>query len=82
MSLDDCQDVVELVTAYLEGALGPADAAAFEAHLVGCADCATYLQQVRDTVAALGGTRDATAGLPPESIEGLLAAFAELRPSV
>ena len=80
MSLDDCQDVVELVTDYLEGALGPDTAAAFEAHLGGCSACATYLEQVRQAVAALGGTRDAAAGLPPETVQGLLAAFAELRP--
>ena len=32
----DCNQVVELVTDYLEGALGPSDSAAFEAHLAEC----------------------------------------------
>jgi anti-sigma factor RsiW len=49
-----CRQVVELVTDYLEGAL-PADLrAAVERHLQLCPPCVTYVEQVRQTVAALG----------------------------
>jgi len=45
-----CRELVELVTAYFDGAL-PADVrAAFEAHLKDCADCAAYLEQMRITI--------------------------------
>ena len=48
-----CRDLVELVTAHLDGALPPAEAAAVDAHLADCPGCRTYLDQVRATVAAL-----------------------------
>lgn len=68
-----CRDLVELVTAYLEGDLPPGEAAAVDAHLVDCAGCRTYLDQVRATVAALGTAP--VADLPPEVHARLLAAF-------
>ena len=46
-----CREVVELVTDYLEGALGPSDRARIEAHLTGCDPCIDYLEQIRTTVA-------------------------------
>jgi anti-sigma factor RsiW len=54
--IDDvpCQDIVELVTDYLEGALDPVTAAAVEAHLAGCEGCQTYVQQLRQTIDLLG----------------------------
>ncbi len=49
-----CQELVELVTDYLEGALPPADCARFEAHLIECDGCTRYLEQMRLTIAAVG----------------------------
>ena len=49
-----CQELVELITAYLEHALSPQDRARFEAHLGVCDDCRAYLGQMRLTIAALG----------------------------
>jgi anti-sigma factor RsiW len=49
-----CQEVVELVTDYLEGVLDPATCAELEAHLATCEGCATYLDQMRRTIRALG----------------------------
>jgi anti-sigma factor RsiW len=49
-----CQELVETVTAYLEGMLGAADRASFEAHLAVCEGCRTYLEQMRRTIAAVG----------------------------
>jgi anti-sigma factor RsiW len=49
-----CQELVELVTEYLEETLPPAERVRFEAHLAGCRGCRTYLEQMRQTIAALG----------------------------
>ena len=56
-----CKEMVELVTDYLEEAL-PADMRnRFERHLTGCDPCVVYVEQMRQTIAALGK-------LPEESI--------------
>ena len=48
-----CQELVELVTAYLEGYLATAERARFEEHLATCSGCRTYLEQMRMTLRAL-----------------------------
>jgi anti-sigma factor RsiW len=45
-----CQEIVELVTAYLDDALDAADRERFEEHLVFCDGCSNYLEQMRTTV--------------------------------
>jgi anti-sigma factor RsiW len=67
-----CQELVELVTDYLEGALPREDVARFEAHLAACPGCENYLEQVRATIAMAGATVRRT-DEPP--ISPLLAAF-------
>jgi anti-sigma factor RsiW len=52
-----CQELVELVTEYLDDALPPAERARFEAHLRECDPCIAYIDQVRTTVALLGRVR-------------------------
>ncbi len=49
-----CQEVVELVTDFLEGALTPEVRARLEDHLRACRSCAAYLAQMRTMVRALG----------------------------
>jgi anti-sigma factor RsiW len=49
-----CQQAVELVTDYLEGALSPAGRRRFEKHLAGCPNCTEYLAQMRATIALAG----------------------------
>ncbi len=49
-----CQQAVELVTDYLEGALSRADRRRFEAHLAGCPHCTEYLAQMRNTIELTG----------------------------
>ena len=71
-----CQEGVELVTAYLDGALDPASRARFEAHLEGCDGCATYLDGLRAAVAAVGSIRDDD--LDPVYRMRLMDAFAEM----
>jgi len=50
-----CQQAVELVTDYLEGALPRAGRRRFEAHLAGCPHCTEYLAQMRETIELTGG---------------------------
>lgn len=54
----DCRDLVELVTAYLDGSLDPDTRARFDLHLLDCDGCDHYLQQFRVTVNTLGKTGD------------------------
>ena len=70
-----CQEVVELVTDYLEGALGGEDGALFEEHLNFCGSCASYVDQLRTTIATVGRIEETD--VPPELRDRLLAAFRE-----
>jgi anti-sigma factor RsiW len=49
-----CQQAVELVSDYLEGALSKADRRRYEAHLTGCPHCTEYLAQMRKTIELTG----------------------------
>jgi anti-sigma factor RsiW len=72
-----CQELVELVTSYLEGALSPEERAAFEHHIGTCDGCDQYLQQMRQTIELTG--RLAPADLGAEAEAALLAAFRDWR---
>jgi anti-sigma factor RsiW len=68
-----CQQFVELITDYLEGALTTRALSRVEEHLVMCDWCVTYLEQMDATIAslaALGATRSAE---PPD--DALLSAL-------
>jgi anti-sigma factor RsiW len=49
-----CRQAVELMTAYLDGALGASDRDRLEGHLADCPHCSEYLAQIRITIDALG----------------------------
>ena len=49
----NCQEVVELVTDYLEQTLLPEKQAQFEEHIEMCPGCNTYLEQVQQTIMML-----------------------------
>ncbi len=68
-----CQELVELVTDYLDGALPPAERARFEQHLARCADCSTSLEQMRQTIRTLGRLTEES--IPARTKEELLRAF-------
>lgn len=70
-----CRELVELVTDYLEGRLAPTDHARFEAHLDECSACETYLEQMRQTIRALGRLPEES--LSPEARDALLVAFGD-----
>lgn len=68
-----CRELVELVTAYLEGALPQRDRERFEAHLRACDGCSAYLAQVRQVTTAAGRLHEEH--LEPATRSALLAAF-------
>ena len=68
-----CQELVELVTDYLEGALSEDEAARFESHIGLCDGCNVYLEQIRQTIVVLGRMPDEA--LTPEAESALLRAF-------
>ena len=49
-----CRELVELVTPYLEDVLPAAERATIDAHLAECSGCRTYLEQMRQTIRAIG----------------------------
>jgi anti-sigma factor RsiW len=53
-----CEEMVELVTDYLEGSLTRRDRRRFEAHLSGCDHCTEFLQQIRTTIVLTGSLAD------------------------
>jgi anti-sigma factor RsiW len=53
-----CVQLVELVTAYLDGTLPAGDRLRFEQHLVICEGCAAYLDQMRETIRLTGTLRE------------------------
>jgi anti-sigma factor RsiW len=72
----DCNELVELVTAYLDGSL-PADRrSAVVEHLDECPGCERYVEQFRLTIALLGEMPDETLAAPAR--QRLLAEFTEL----
>ena len=72
-----CQELVELVTDYLEDRLSPVDRIRFEVHIADCEYCATYLEQMRQTIRTLG--RIPEESLSDDARETLLAAFRSWR---
>jgi len=72
-----CQELVELVTDYLEGALPEDERQRFEEHLGSCAGCRKYFDQMKTTLRVTG--KLAPASLSPEAEEALVHAFRNWR---
>ncbi len=68
-----CNELVELVTAYLDGSLDLTSRSRFDLHLLDCDGCASYLQQFQATIDTLGKIDHEH--LDPEFRSKLLAAF-------
>ena len=68
-----CEELVEIVTEYLEGGLSDAERERFEEHVVACSGCANYLDQIRVTIEVAG--RVTVDDLMEETKTELLAAF-------
>jgi anti-sigma factor RsiW len=73
----DCNELVELVTAYLDGSLDHEARARFDMHLLECDGCENYLQQFRETVRTVGKIRNDE--LDPAFRNRLLNAFKNFR---
>jgi anti-sigma factor RsiW len=72
-----CQQVVEMVSDYLEGALSRAQRRRLEAHLAGCEHCGEYLRQMHATIALTGRLRNED--LTPEMREDLVEVYRRWR---
>ena len=74
-----CQQFVEIVTDYLEQQLDEARKLWTEEHLANCDACRAYLEQMRQTIAALRDLGDET--LDAAQRERILAAMRTARPA-
>jgi anti-sigma factor RsiW len=72
-----CQEMVELVTDYLEGRMDGDTRARFEEHVAICDACTLYIEQMRITIVALGRIPAET--ISQEAEDELLAAFRNWR---
>src|SRR6266545_7054732 len=68
-----CQELVEVITAHLDGTMDAVDRHRLEGHLAECPGCRTYLEQMRTTVRLTGMLPPET--LPPSRRQGLLDAY-------
>lgn len=68
-----CQELVELVTEYLEGALDPTDRARFEEHVMTCPPCHAHIDQMRKTIELIGRVPESS--LSSSAEQDLLEAF-------
>ncbi|GAA2394648.1 anti-sigma factor family protein [Nonomuraea africana] len=70
-----CDELVEVITAYLEDALDQTARDGVQAHLACCEGCERYVEQLRTTISVLGDP-------PPEKLQAdvydrLMSAFRE-----
>ena len=72
-----CQELVELVTDYLEGAMPDELRLRFERHIERCTGCRTYLEEMRQTIRATGSLT--VEAITPEAEQDLLEAFRGFR---
>ena len=72
-----CQELVELVTAYLDDALDPEERARLELHLADCDGCHTYVEQMRQTIAAMSAVGPEV--IPRAGVVRLLRVYREFR---
>jgi anti-sigma factor RsiW len=74
-----CQELVELVTEYLEESLSPEDRLRFEEHLEECGNCTRYVNQIRRTKLLTG--RLLEDAVQPSEKQKLLAVFEDWKKS-
>ena len=69
-----CQQFVELVTDYFEGALHGRTLSQVEEHLVMCDWCVTYVEQMQATIASLAELEQQHSPEPPDAVLAALRA--------
>jgi anti-sigma factor RsiW len=75
-----CQELVELVTDYLEGVLPERTRIRFERHIADCDGCKAYLDQMWTTIQLVG--RLTESNLEPKAREELLKLFRDWKTSL
>lgn len=68
-----CRQIVDLVTEYFEDALSPSQRSRFEEHVMSCPPCRAHLEQMKQTMRALGNIPEEA--LSPDAEEALRVAF-------
>jgi anti-sigma factor RsiW len=72
-----CQEAVELMSDYLDGALPRRQRRRLERHMAGCDACSGYLEQLRTTIAVTGSA--SPEDLDPEALDGLTELYRRFR---
>ena len=70
----NCDELVELVTDYLDGVLDDEVQQGVTDHLAGCDGCTTYVEQIRQTITTVGSSPP-DVELSDDARDALLAAF-------
>ena len=73
-----CQELVEVITDYLEDRMPAERRLLFEEHVAFCSWCRTYLDQMQETIRATGSLKQDD--LSPEARDALLDAFRSWNP--
>jgi anti-sigma factor RsiW len=70
-----CHEVIDFLSDYLDSALAPQTASAFEEHLAICPDCVAYLENFRATLRASRAAliAQADAPIPEDLVQAILA---------
>jgi predicted anti-sigma-YlaC factor YlaD len=72
-----CQEVIELLSSYIEGGLTADDRRRVDEHLALCDGCTTYLEQMRETIRLSGLVTEEQ--VPEDEKAALLTAFRDWR---
>ncbi len=74
-----CQELVEIITDYLEGTLPERDRMRFDAHLMTCPGCREYVEEMRITLQLTG--RVTVESISSTARDELLRAFRRMKAS-
>jgi anti-sigma factor RsiW len=74
-----CQELVEIITDYLEGTLPERDRTRFDEHLMTCPGCREYVDEMRTTLRLAG--RLTVESISPGARDQLLRAFRGMKAS-
>ena len=72
-----CHEVIDLLSNYIEEALSSNERRRVDEHLALCDGCATYLEQIRETIRMTGRVTEEQ--VPEDEKAALLAAFRDWR---
>ena len=72
-----CHEVIELLSDYIEGVMSADDRRRVDEHLAQCDGCATYLEQMRETIRLSGMVTEEQ--VPDAEKTALLDAFRDWR---